>query len=154
MRHIGRTHGVCVRWLHERFNDVHNQLHYCPTDKQCADIFTKAFDNPEKWAHAHLLVNVLPSAKMNVKEMLELHDYSRVLADDPTLRKSKEKSDDVTEGDDSAGGEAFSTPRAPSGRISGPRGGTKTPPASPRQTTKHPRSDDIVDAARGAARNQ
>ena len=41
-RTLGRTHGVCVAWLHENFTNGHFDLIYEKTEAQAADIFTKA----------------------------------------------------------------------------------------------------------------
>jgi hypothetical protein len=50
MRHIGRTHGICIAWLSERFKGILGSEHtpdfkmsICPTDYMSADIFTKFF---------------------------------------------------------------------------------------------------------------
>ena len=63
MRHLGRTHRVDVAWLHERFQEPTLTLVYEKTDAQAADIFTKAFSNPETWHHVcGLIHHVDPSA--------------------------------------------------------------------------------------------
>eukprot|EP00972_Heterocapsa_arctica_P030287 4459914-Heterocapsa_arctica.AAC.1 len=47
LRRLDRTHRVDVCWLSEVFNDRKEiDLVYCETDKQAADIFTKALNNP------------------------------------------------------------------------------------------------------------
>ena len=33
MRYIGRTHGVSIAWLHERFKDKHHLMTYCESSK-------------------------------------------------------------------------------------------------------------------------
>jgi hypothetical protein len=48
MRHLGRTHGVSVAWLHERFQSDGAHLQYVDTAQQAADIYTKMFNNPAK----------------------------------------------------------------------------------------------------------
>ena len=58
MRHLGRTHGVSINWLHERFKEKWIQLVKEDTTTMCADIFTKAFDNKDTWNHACSLINV------------------------------------------------------------------------------------------------
>ena len=50
LRHMGRTHQVDVKWLHESFRDAHFKLGYIQSDDQAADIYTKAFTSKEKWA--------------------------------------------------------------------------------------------------------
>jgi hypothetical protein len=52
LRHMGRTHKVCLRWLHERVVENDVELNYCMSADQAADIFTKAFTDPAKWDHA------------------------------------------------------------------------------------------------------
>ena len=58
MRHIGRTHGVQIGWIHETFKRGTAVLHYVPTDKQRADIFTKMFRDVAKWDHAVKLIGM------------------------------------------------------------------------------------------------
>ncbi len=57
MRHMGRTHRVDVLWLHERFKEPWLHLFYTESKMMRADIFTKGFDQPEKWGHALDLIN-------------------------------------------------------------------------------------------------
>ena len=59
LRHISRTHGVCIRWLAERFKEPAYQLYYERSALQAADIFTKAFTVPAEWDKACRLINVL-----------------------------------------------------------------------------------------------
>jgi hypothetical protein len=56
-RTLGRTHGVCVAWLHENFANGHFDLIYEKTDAQAADIFTKGFTDIHKWEHACKNIN-------------------------------------------------------------------------------------------------
>ena len=58
LRHLGRTHDVSVKWLKSVLDKMAEQIAmgYIETKWQCADIFTKAFDNHEKWAHARFLI--------------------------------------------------------------------------------------------------
>ena len=63
MRHMGRTHRVSIAWLHERFAENDVALFYEETSRQAADIYTKAFDNVDKWKQACWLIGVVdPSA--------------------------------------------------------------------------------------------
>ena len=59
MRHLHRTHRVSVDWLHEGFARDDVVLLYETPERHCADIFTKAFVNPEKWRHVCELIVVL-----------------------------------------------------------------------------------------------
>ena len=59
MCHIKRTHGVCLRWLAERFTESFCNLYYKHSELQVADIYTKAFSVPAEWDRVLRLVNVL-----------------------------------------------------------------------------------------------
>ena len=59
MRHLGRTHGVCIRWLSERFKQESYRLYYERSALQAADVFTKAFTVPAEWDKACRLINAL-----------------------------------------------------------------------------------------------
>jgi hypothetical protein len=52
MRHLGRTHRVEVHWLHEMFSQPYMRLLKEESLRMRADIFAKAFENPETWGHA------------------------------------------------------------------------------------------------------
>ncbi len=49
MRHLGRVHRVDVAFLHQMVVDGTFAVEYTQSDIQAADIFTKAYANPEKW---------------------------------------------------------------------------------------------------------
>jgi hypothetical protein len=51
LRHVGRTHRVSIKWLHEMFQGDDYKLFYEMTERQCADIFTTDFTDPDKWLH-------------------------------------------------------------------------------------------------------
>ena len=59
MRHLSRTHGVCLRWLAERFRTDECVLLYERSALQAADIYTKAFVVPAEWDKACRLINHL-----------------------------------------------------------------------------------------------
>ena len=61
MRHLLRTHGVAVAWLHEQFTQGRYRLIYTPSAFQAADVYTKSFDNSDKWVSVCQLINLLPS---------------------------------------------------------------------------------------------
>ena len=46
MRHLGRTHGISVRWVYEQYKKKVFALVYEPSATMAADIFTKAYTNP------------------------------------------------------------------------------------------------------------
>ena len=56
MRHVPRTHRVSIQWLHEVFQEPFLSLEYVESCRQAADIFTKGFSNPEKWAAVCTLI--------------------------------------------------------------------------------------------------
>ena len=58
MNHLSRTHGISVRWLHERFADNAFELVFEPSCTQCADLFTKTFSNPFSWSAACQLIGL------------------------------------------------------------------------------------------------
>ena len=73
MRYLQRTHRVSVAWLHERFKEVQElQLLYTTSGRMCADIYTKAFSDPEKWRHACDLINIFVRGRLH--EVVASHD--------------------------------------------------------------------------------
>ena len=60
LRHMGRTHKVCLRWIHERIVDKEVEVKYCLSKDQSADIFTKGFSEPIKWRAALENISVRP----------------------------------------------------------------------------------------------
>ena len=61
MRHLGRTHGISLSWLHDEIHKPTCCLSYIPTHLQAADIFTKFFSpcKHEAWHISRRLINVL-----------------------------------------------------------------------------------------------
>eukprot|EP00972_Heterocapsa_arctica_P047466 6999854-Heterocapsa_arctica.AAC.1 len=49
MRHLQRTHGVSVAWLHETFKKNKIDLNYELSSRMCADVYTKAFADAILW---------------------------------------------------------------------------------------------------------
>ena len=58
MRHLTRTHGLCVGWLNERLVAGGFELVYEPSASMRADIFTKSITNPQKWTNACNLIGL------------------------------------------------------------------------------------------------
>jgi len=79
MRYIGRTHGVSVAWLHETFKGDDLELAYEELARMAADIFTKAFDDNDKWRAACWLINVC-----DPKELSALASKSQEWVNPPT----------------------------------------------------------------------
>ena len=57
MRHLGRTHKVSVKWLHERFSESWVNLKHIISKLQAADIFTKPFTDSLEWYRGTMLIN-------------------------------------------------------------------------------------------------
>ena len=60
LRHLSRTHRVAMSWIKEVVDRPEVEIAYIKTDKQAADIFTKAFVNPIKFEIARGLKGVFP----------------------------------------------------------------------------------------------
>ncbi len=64
MRHLGRTHGISVAWLHETLSREEIMPVFEESHLTAADIYTKAFSDPLRWEHALLLKGVLDNKKV------------------------------------------------------------------------------------------
>ena len=64
MRYHLRTHWVSVAWLHERFSGKDFKLVYEESAKMCADIYTKAFTDAQKWQAVCWLINIVDPAEI------------------------------------------------------------------------------------------
>ena len=60
LRHMSRTHGINLCWLSEVLKQRQVKLQHCESANMAADIFTKAFTNPQKWEQAMRQVCVDP----------------------------------------------------------------------------------------------
>ena len=58
MRHLERSHGDCISWMHEMLTRDYMYLAYEVTDRMAADIYTKAFNDGRKWKHACLQIGL------------------------------------------------------------------------------------------------
>ena len=80
MRHIERSHGISITWMHEMFLSSYIILIYEITSKMAADIHTKAFRDPMAWKRACLLINVLEDKDISGDEiwdiMQQTHDVT------------------------------------------------------------------------------
>jgi hypothetical protein len=60
LRYMNRTHRIDIAWLSQVFQEVPNTVMYhCPTDRQRADLLTKAFGNADKFAEVRRLVGIV-----------------------------------------------------------------------------------------------
>ena len=57
MRHLERSHGVCISWMHEMSTRDYMYLAYEVTDRMAADIYTKAFNDGREWKNACLQID-------------------------------------------------------------------------------------------------
>jgi hypothetical protein len=64
LRHMGRTHRVDVKWLHETFADAGFRMGYINSEDQAADIFTKAFTSKDKWSVVTWLIGHMTKADL------------------------------------------------------------------------------------------
>jgi len=58
MRHMSRTHGVNVMWLHDLYHKGIFGMTYTRTEAQCAVIFTKTFSTKVKWLEAIDMIGI------------------------------------------------------------------------------------------------
>ncbi len=91
MRHLERTHGISIQWMHEIFQTDLIYLVYETTSKMCADIHTKAFKDHMTWKRACMLINILSHEEISsddVRSILQpTHDGSTGLEQHYKKRK-------------------------------------------------------------------
>ena len=56
--HVLRTHGISLSFSHDCYKKGLFDIKDCHTKAMCADIFTKAFSDPDAWTHARLLLGI------------------------------------------------------------------------------------------------
>ena len=80
MRHLERTHGISIQWMHEVFQNDLIYLVYEITSKMCADIHTKAFKDHMTWKRACMLINILSYDEISSNDIWSImqptHDTS------------------------------------------------------------------------------
>ena len=72
MRHLERTHGVSIGWMHSIFQEGYVSLAYEVTAKMAADIHTKSFKDSVSWTHACQLIKIFPPALIGSQEIMDL----------------------------------------------------------------------------------
>ena len=72
MRHLERSRGICIAWMHEVFQEGYVSLAYEVTAKMAADIHTKAFKDNVSWAHACQLINIMPPTMISSVEVMDM----------------------------------------------------------------------------------
>ena len=72
MRHLERTHGISIGWMHSIFQEGYVSLAYEVIDKMAADIYTKSFKDSVTWTHACQLINIFSPALIGSQEIMDL----------------------------------------------------------------------------------
>ena len=80
MRHIERSHGISITWMHEMFLLSYIILIYEITSKMVADIHTKAFRDPTAWKRACMLINVLDVSDIPGDEIWDIMQQTHDVA--------------------------------------------------------------------------
>ena len=62
MKHMPRVHRIPIAWLHAIFRRAYLNLFYEVTANMCADIYTGAFNENDKWEYAGHLINICDPA--------------------------------------------------------------------------------------------
>ena len=65
MRHLERSHGISIVWMHQMFQLDHIDLAYEITARMAADIHTKDFSGAHQWRHACQLINIMPPEELS-----------------------------------------------------------------------------------------
>ena len=85
MRHLGRVHGVSVKWLNNRLGEHAGRdnvyLFYQDTKWMSADIYTKAFIVKENWIYACKLISCLLPDDVSVEKIAATEEGGRELMD-------------------------------------------------------------------------
>ena len=68
MKTLNRTHAVSIAAMKEVFDREDIELRYVPSARQAADIYTKAFDNGDKWKEVCILIGVYDMKTFDVQE--------------------------------------------------------------------------------------
>ena len=96
LRYMGRTQNVDMAMLFEFFRGRLDNLRYCSTDQQAADIFTKHCTNPEKWdlvcrliGHLQIKRHWLKDAGLDLEAAKEEKKSSTAVEDTSTAPRDK-----------------------------------------------------------------
>ena len=73
MRHLSRTHGICVWWLHEQCRGDGLQVEHFTTTLMAADIYTKAFQDSVKWNTLCEQINLVEPKDLELPHIHALH---------------------------------------------------------------------------------
>lgn len=94
MRHLGRVHRVCVRWLHERLGNhpgrVRCILFYEDAADMSAEVYTKAFATEAFLQHAIRLINVFDPSWITPEYIASWLDERAAICFAPEVLRTKE----------------------------------------------------------------
>ena len=71
MKTLNRTHAVAISAMKETFDREDIELRYVQSSRQAADIYTKAFDNADKWREVCVLIGVYDMSVFTVASNIE-----------------------------------------------------------------------------------
>ena len=72
VRHLERTHGISIGWMHSIFQEGYVSLAYEVAAKMAADIHTKSFKDSVSWTHACQLINIFPPEQIGSQDIMDL----------------------------------------------------------------------------------
>ena len=127
MRYLHRTHRISFPWLHESFERDDLSLVYELTTRMCADIYTKAFTDVNKWKAACWFINIV--------DPYQLKDF---LKDNDDMTKKDAKSAEA----DVAGNNKGKGTNGTTQKTKGTQNAVPSPLTSggvPHRTSDHPR---------------
>jgi len=140
MRHLLRSHGVAVAWLKEQFDSGNYDLRYVPFAHQAADIYTKGFDNAEKWNSVRRLIGLYAPDEVDVSKIIAF--WSSVEAAAIPVPKDK-ASDDKGDGLPATGGYSTSKAEEDTSNSSSVAGGTTSDKTRVRHTSANVRRQSV-----------
>ena len=84
LRYMNRTHRIDIAWLSQVFQEVPNAIMYhCPTDRQRADLLTKAFGNADKFAEVRRLVGIVAPGEVPTSYKIAQGGSHQFISDPP-----------------------------------------------------------------------
>ena len=87
MRHLSRTHGISISWLHEQCREDDIEMRYITTTLMAADIYTKAFQDAVKWNNLCEQINLIEPSALSLPHIHALH--SLVLSESTAITAKK-----------------------------------------------------------------
>ena len=69
MKFLERGHGVSIGWIHHRIDGGWYNMIHTRTEHMAADVYTKAFVDPNKWDRLRKLINVFTPRERELGEL-------------------------------------------------------------------------------------